>query len=388
MAGPFENPDHPRSRGRGRSLRELVRYAIGICLGIAVLLLLFGKRGELAGAWHQVTEADPRWLLGALGAEVASLASFAWLQHRVLKLSGASISVRETAALTLANHAIANTVPGEPVVSSAYRYRYCRRHGVSRASAGWTIFTMLVAQAIAMSLILLLGVLVALLAGTGVLDTGVTISGLVIIGAAGTVLVRRDLILRLAGALPRGLRRVTGHRYATVETMTARVEATFAKMRQIPLRTRSAVSVVVIAALVWLADLGCLIFAFGAVRADVPWDGVLLAYGVAQVAGSLPVVPGGIGIIEGSLAVVLISYGTDPVPALATALVYRIIAFWLESAVGWVAVGVIAHRARRSAAEKPELSQAPACAGESPSQRDSSAVPIPATIRQRRGDAG
>ena len=64
--------------------------------------------------------------------------------------------------LTLANDAIANTVPGEPAVSSAYRYRYYRRHGASGASAGWTIFTILIAQAIGMSLLLLLGVVVAL----------------------------------------------------------------------------------------------------------------------------------------------------------------------------------------------------------------------------------
>ncbi len=399
VRGPPEQPDarqeHHDQRGSpeprpGRKLRELVRYALGGCLGIVVLLLLFGQRGELLAAWHQVIKADPRWILAAAGAEVASLLCFAWLQRNVLKLSGASVSMRSMTALTLANDAISNSVPGEPVVSSAYRYRYYRRRGVSDAGAGWTIFTMLVAQAISMSLILLLGVLIALLASTGGHETGahgtgVTIAGLAIVVAAGAVLVRRDLILRLAGALPRAVRRMTsnqrpagrpqpaGHWRTAVESVATRVEATFAKMREIPLATSSTISVVAIAALVWLADLGCLMFAFGAVGAGVPWDGVLLAYGVSQVVGSLPVVPGGIGITEGSLAVVLISYGAEPVPALAAALVYRIIAFWLETAVGWIAIGVIAHRARRLA---PSLSQAPACAAWSRSRLDWSAVQL------------
>ena len=78
------------------------------------------------------------------------------------------------------------------------------------------------------------------------------------------------------------------------------------------------------------------------VRAAVPWSGVLLAYGVAQVVGSLPVVPGGIGIIEGSLAVILMEYGAGRVPALSAALVYRMVSFWLVIAIGWIAFGVIA----------------------------------------------
>jgi uncharacterized protein (TIRG00374 family) len=105
--------------------------------------------------------------------------------------------------------------------------------------------------------------------------------------------------------------------------------------------------VVAIAAVVWFADFCCLACSFGAVRAAVPWDGVLLAYGVAQVVGSLPVVPGGVGIVEGSLAVILTRYGASPVPALSAALVYRLASFWLVIATGWITVAVIARRQRR-----------------------------------------
>ncbi len=74
---------------------------------------------------------------------------------------------------------------------------------------------------------------------------------------------------------------------------------------------------------------------------------MLLAYGVAQVAGTLPIVPGGIGIVEGSLAVILAAYGAGRVPAVAAALAYRLVSFWLSIAVGWIAVALIAHHQRR-----------------------------------------
>ena len=115
-------------------------------------------------------------------------------------------------------------------------------------------------------------------------------------------------------------------------------------------------------------------FSFRAVHAAVPWHGVLLAYGAAQVVGSFPVVPGGFGIVEGSLAVILTAYGAGQVPALATAITFRVVNFWLAIVVGWLAVAVIAIQARRAgparagrgarpAGRQPRLTQAPADSG-------------------------
>jgi uncharacterized protein (TIRG00374 family) len=337
----------------GPSPKEIVRYLIGIIIGFAVLLLLFGKRGELAPDWHQLSHARLDWVAAAIGAEALSLLTYAYLQYLILKLSGASIPLGPLTAVTLANDAIANSVPGGSAVGSAYRYRFYRRSGASAASSGWTIFTVLIAQAVGMSLLLLIGVLVALGGGAGTRDIGVTIVGLVIVVAAMAVLVRRDLILRLAQALSRAAGRAAGRQRASAtpgtagtDGLAARIEATFARMREIPLSASATMWIVTVAAAVWAADFGCLVCAFGAIGAAVPWYGVLLAYGVAQVAGSLPVVPGGIGIIEGSLAIILISYGASRPSALAAAIVYRVVSFWLCLAVGWISAGVIAQRRR------------------------------------------
>ena len=97
-----------------------------------------------------------------------------------------------------------------------------------------------------------------------------------------------------------------------------------------------------------------LVCCFGAVHASIPWSGVLLAFGVAQIVASLPLIPGGIGIVEGSLAVILVAYGAHKVPALAVVLVYRLLTFWMVIIVGWISVGVIEWRVRRSDARVPE----------------------------------
>jgi putative heme transporter len=330
----------------GRNLAGVLRYLIGILAGFVVLVLLLRRRGEFAAAWHELGAARPGWVAAAIGAESASLLAFAVLQRLTLRLSGSVIPLPGLLALSLANDAIAATVPGEPAVSSAYRYRYYRRRGASGASAGWTIFTVLIGQAIGMALLLLVGVLVALAGSTSAVGAGVIAAGLVIVVAAGAVLVRRDLVLQLAAGLVRAARRVTGHPRGSIGE---RIEGTLARMREIPLSRRSMAGVVAIAVAVWGCDFCCLVCGFHAVHAVVPWHGVLLAYGVAQVAGSFPLIPGGFGIVEGSLSVVLIAYGVGRVPAVSAVLAFRVVNFWLAIAAGWATAGLIALRMRRVA---------------------------------------
>lgn len=327
-----------------RTAGTVIRYLLGLLVGVVVLILLFSRRGDLAAARHQLRHIDLGWAVVAVLAESTAVAAFALLQHRVLRLSGARLRLPGLLVLSLANDAIANTVPGEPVVSSAYRYRYYRQRGATSAGSGWTIFSVLIAQALGMSLLLLVGVIVALLASTSTGTAGAAAAGLVIVVAAGAVLVRRDLVLRLVSWLVRGWRRATRR---PQDGVTARVEATLARMREIPLRPAAAAAVVALATAVWASDFLCLLCSFGVVHAAIPWAGVLLAYGAAQVVGSLPIVPGGIGIVEGSLAVILVGYGASRIPAISAALAYRVVSFWLITAVGWIAVAAIEYRSRR-----------------------------------------
>jgi uncharacterized protein (TIRG00374 family) len=322
--------------------RRLARYLVGLLVGLVVLLLLFARRGELDAVLRELRRVSPAWAAAAIAAEACSLVGYAVLQHRALRAGGARIPLPSLVMLTLANNAIANTLPGEPVVSSAYRFRYYTRSGVSKTTAGWTIFTVIIAQAIGMALLLLAGVLVSLASGASASQVRVGALGLVIVVAAGAILVRRDLVLRLAAAGVRAARR----RPVTADSMSARLEAAFDRMRQIPLGRRSAAAIIAVAVAVWVADFGCLLCSLAAVHAAIPWHGVLLAYGVAQVAGSLPIVPGGLGIIEGSLAVIMAAEGAERASALAATLVFRAVSFWLGIAVGWIAVALIARSAR------------------------------------------
>jgi len=126
--------------------------------------------------------------------------------------------------------------------------------------------------------------------------------------------------------------------------------------------TGSTLRVVSIATALWLVDFICLVCCFGAVHAPIPWSGVLLAFGVSQIAASLPFIPGGIGVVEGSLAVILVAYGTAKVPALAVVLFYRLLTFWLAILVGWICVAAIEWRVN-AARKRNVILEGPALGG-------------------------
>lgn len=334
------NANEPASSQR----RWGLRYVAGVLIGAVVIGLLLSRRGELAGASQRLAHLSWWWAALALLVEALSLFAYAVLQRVVLAASGARFSLGALYAVTIANDAIALSVPGEPAFSSLYRYRQYRRHGASVAGAGWTILTLLIAQAVAMSLLLFVGVLIALASNVSHVGTGVALVGLVVIVAAGAVLVRRDLLGRVLHALVRVSRRVTGHPRGD---LGERVDSTIASVRAIRLERAATLLVVGLALAVWVVDMGCLAVSFLAVRAPVPWQGLLLAYGVAQIVAVIPIAPGGFGLVEGSLAVVLITYGAERVPAVLAVLLYRIISYWLAIAVGWATFGVVAWHDRR-----------------------------------------
>ena len=59
----------------------------------------------------------------------------------------------------------------------------------------------------------------------------------------------------------------------------------------------------------WLLDCACFAMMFRAIDAPIPWKGLLLAYGAGQLAATLPITPGGLGVVEGSITVALVAFG-------------------------------------------------------------------------------
>jgi len=335
------SPSDPRLK---LALR-IARYLIGLGLaGLAVVVLL-GRKGELSGSAASFRHLRLWWLAPSLLVEAISMVCFARTLGRLLTEGRHRLRPGPVLAITLASNAIANSLPAGPAFGAAYAYRRMRDLGVPEIVAGWAMLASGVLAAAALALMASVGVAVALDQSTDLnlvsVTAGTVAVSVVLLGLlrrpgllAGPVVLAARASRRLFG-IPRSgpgpLAEMVRSRLAVVTPSWPGLSAAFGW-----------------AFGNWTFDLSCLIFAFLAVDSAVPWRGILLAYGAAQLASNLPITPGGLGVVEGSLTIGLVAYGGAEASTVAAVLVYRVLSFWLPLLIGWAVAGVLALKARRA----------------------------------------
>lgn len=94
------------------------------------------------------------------------------------------------------------------------------------------------------------------------------------------------------------------------------------------------------------AALGLVLHAFGI---QVSVLEVLAAFGFSQLVGGLPGTPGGLGIVEGSLIIILGAYGFPASMTVAPIFIFRIVSYWLPVALSLFAGGSTFLRSQEAA---------------------------------------
>ena len=89
-------------------------------------------------------------------------------------------------------------------------------------------------------------------------------------------------------------------------------------------------------------DIAVLYACFRALGVSPPLAPLVLAYQIAYLSNSIPV-PGGIGVLDGSLVGMLVLYGMGATTATAATLVYHAISLWIPAMWGTIAFLVLRH---------------------------------------------
>lgn len=72
---------------------------------------------------------------------------------------------------------------------------------------------------------------------------------------------------------------------------------------------------------------------------DLTVSQAVATYAASQIVGGLPGMPGGLGVTEGAITAILAAYGFPVSTTLAPVLVYRVVSYWLPSALSLLAGG-------------------------------------------------
>ncbi len=331
-------------RGPSARSRNILRFALGIALGGAAIWVVVSAAGGLGDALDALGQVEWWWLLPA--ALFEGLAYFL-SGLRLRRLAGPEVvSPAAATGIELVVNGLGLLTPASPAEGLAFGASELSRRGLDRRHIGLTLGF---AQWFSLRVFLLVNALnlfwIIATRDFPVDSTWPLIAAPLVLGvlAVTAFLASRPATMeRLAVVI--GIARFWKPRPDRVELRAsgARLHADALEVVGPP---RRRVVLMGLSVGSMLADIACLYFALLAAHAHVGFDIALLAAGAAAASALIPLLPGGLGVVEAIIPAVVHWYGPPVSAALAGALAYRALGTFLPALAG--AAALVALRARR-----------------------------------------
>jgi len=326
-------------------------------------LIVFGLLPNLAG-FNKVADALRRakvfYVITVLLAEFLFYLTTAIFNWTILILLGHRLSLTEVFGIAWAS-SFANRLLSMGGVSGLWvRYRFFTRRGITNTLVGIVIAIQ--------NLVGMVGLLIAFIFGLmyhflhrGFTSRETLASGAVIIGVG--ILLSKCFYLiahreKLEKILLFFLERLNYLRakYKKKLWSSHHLQEKLEQFYQeISLVSRNRHKLIAISGLgfLWLGcDLFALHFSFRALGYSVPWGILILGYTVSNYLATISMLPGGLGVMEASLAAIYASLQVPLSIAITAVLIYRFFSFWLPIPVGGLAYwGLERNYNRREQAE-------------------------------------
>jgi putative heme transporter len=316
-----------------RSKYWWVRWAV-IAVAVTVLAVeVVLVWDQLAKAWRSLVSANWWWVLAALVASLASMHSFAQIQRTLLRSAGVQVKQLRSEAAYYAGNSLSTTMPGGPVLSATFLYRQQRRWGASPVVASWQLVMSGVLQGVGLALLGLGGA--SLLGATkNPLSLIFTLGGFAaLLVLAQAVATRPDLIDGIGVRLLSWFNSLRGK---PADTWLDKWREMLAQLESVQLGRRDLGMAFSWSMFNWIADVACLAFACYAAGGHPSLAGLTVAYAAARAVGTIPLMPGGLLVVEAVLVPGLVSSGMTLAGAISAMLVYRLISWIFLAAIGWV----------------------------------------------------
>lgn len=338
----MDEPAHP-ARHWLRSLLTL------LLVGLAVHLLL----PQIATLEHslQIIKGMIWWAVAlAAGAQVLSYLGSGVLLQAIVAMTGDRLSVVRSTLITTASYSI-GLVAGGMVGSGAATYRWVHSSGVSAEGAllaGWLPALVYDRALLFVSIYGLLYLLVVRkLTAVQALGFGLILLILSLLAAAilwGTRhrLQLSGLVVGVAGRWAAMRRRPydPAHTHASV----GRLFDAWDRLGDGGWRGPA-----LGAAINTLFDMLTLYLVFVAAGHRVSPAVLLVGYGLPLLLGKAPLLPGGVGIVESTMAALYTGLGVPNAVAVVVILIYRFFSFWLPSLAGFPLIPVLQRATSRAA---------------------------------------
>lgn len=338
----LSGPDAAPRRGRFLWVKWLVAGALVALLTVEVVYLW----PTMSDSWKALTEIHWGWFAACLAAQMISLSGFAGVQQRLLHAGGVRVGHLRSASVIYGSTAMAVTLPAGPVFSTAFTYKQTRKWGATPVVASWQLAISGVIAAVTLASV---GVAGAFAVGTRISPVTLVLSlaGLIVLFYGLRYVARNPSSIEAAGT--RVLTRFNRFAGKPEDAGFSVFDRVLAQLEAVELARRDGIAAVAWSAVHRVFDVACLGFACWAVGGTPSVAGLCIAFAAAKAVGSVPLAPGGLGFVDGTLIATLTAAGLTAPQSLAAVFVYRAVSFGFVALAGW---GTIAVMYRGSSADE------------------------------------
>lgn len=336
---PTSDPGRARSSSNVRGSREkavLRRRAIlrtfKVLATLTVVYFIILNIPGLRNAVDQLDEVQPGLLLVGLALEITALFCYSVMTKAALGVPGHHFSVWRLFRIQLSTRALSSLVPGGSAAGSALGYRLLTLSNVAGPDAGFALATAGLASAIVLNFILWFGLIVSIpLRGVNPVYGTAAIAGIILMGIAVAIIFG---LIEGQARSEKILRSVARRFHFDEDRAGEAVRHIGGRMQELSEDRKLLKKLVLWAALNWLVDAAALWVFLRAFGQSLPLDGLIVAFGLANVLAAIPLTPGGLGIVEGVYVPVLVGFGLPRATAVVGVVSYRIAQYWLPILIG------------------------------------------------------
>ncbi|MEY2968370.1 MAG: hypothetical protein RIQ64_997 [Actinomycetota bacterium] len=309
-------------------MRTLKTIGIAAIFYFFVLPLIPGFRQAL----DDLLDVDRSMLVIGVCLELAALLCYSLLTRAALGPEGDKVSVLRLFRIQLSTKALGSIMPAGNAASSALGYRLLTLSGVHGPDAGFALATAGIGSAVVLNLILWFGLIVSIpLRGVNALYGFAAIVGIIL------MLVASALIFGLVegqGRAERAVRWLARHVRIDADRASEVIRHLGNRLEGLIADRQLLVRVAVWASANWLFDMAAVYVFLRAFGGNLALDGLIVAFGLANVMAVVPVTPGGLGLVEGVYIPTIVGFGLDRSTATVGILTYRIAQFWMPIVIG------------------------------------------------------
>ncbi|HEX4324444.1 MAG TPA: lysylphosphatidylglycerol synthase transmembrane domain-containing protein [Gaiellaceae bacterium] len=324
-----------------RSRRAVLRSALGIALAAAVFVVVVPRIASYRSVGKQLETVSAPWAIGLAAAVVLDVLTTALPWRALLP----QLSWVGALGFTQASTALTFVLPGGAPLGMAISFGLLRRLRVTAGAAGFAVALTGIWSQVMILLYPLVGAALVFasgnLSGSTAAIAGASAAAGAIIAVLAFAVLRSpraalwvgDSAGRLGARVARSLRRRPPE-WSGEALVRVRAERVTDLRRRWPALTAATLGNQLTAYLIFELSLR----AVGVSIASLPLSESFLAWAIGRVISSLPLTPGGIGVVELGMIGTLVGFGAPHAHVVAAVLLYRALVIVPTLVVGGIAL--------------------------------------------------